>query len=124
MTLYENALQVIPVLMIALFLDTRTAMSVTADRQRGTDVQKRAYIVLSVSAFAVSLSVVAGVLDPGKVTQALVIGALMGCTVLMAAQAWRRSERASVRPRQEGGAGQRDHPARGTSGTRTRPRSG
>ena len=96
MMLYENSLQVIPVLMIALFLDTRTATPFSSDRQR-TDVQKRAYIVLCVSAFAVSLSVISGILDPGSLTQAVVIGALMGCTVLMAAQAWHGSERPSVR---------------------------
>ncbi len=103
MILYETSLDVIPVLMIALFLDTRTAPPAATDRQLSAQVQQRAYIALSVSAFAVSLSVVSGILDPGRVTQAVVIGALMGCTVLMAAQAWRRSGRApSPAPRPSG----------------------
>ena len=101
MILYENSLQVIPVLMIALFLDSRTTSPVGPGRLQRADVQRRAYIVLSVGAFAVSLSVVSGILAPGSFTQAVVIGALMGCTVLMAAQAWRGTDRPAVRRRRE-----------------------
>lgn len=100
MDLYENALQVIPVFMIALFLDTRTSPPTAAGRRRQSKVQERVYIVLSVGAFAVSLSVVSGVLDPGRATHAVVLGALMGCTVLMAARAWLRTAHPSVPGRQ------------------------
>lgn len=99
MAVYESALQVIPVLMVALFLDGGAATRAAAERSRRDQIQKRAYVALCVSAFAVSLCVVSGILDPGRSTQALVIGALMGCTALLAEQAWRGSERASVERR-------------------------
>lgn len=99
MILYENALQVLPVLMIALFLDTRATASGVGERQRSAANQGRLYILLCVGAFAVSLSVISGLLVPGRVTQAVVLGALMGCTVLLAALAWRRSGRGVARRR-------------------------
>ena len=90
MILYEIALQVVPVLMITLFLDTRTASDSPVGPGRWARLQNRLYVILCVSAFAVSLFVVAGILGQGQITQALVIGALMGCTILLAAPAWRR----------------------------------
>ncbi|SDD67568.1 hypothetical protein [Auraticoccus monumenti] len=87
MALYEIALQVVPVLMIALFLDARTA----AHPPLRARVQNRLYVGLCVGAFAVSLLVVAGVLRSGQATDAVVIAALTGCIILMAAQAWRHS---------------------------------
>jgi hypothetical protein len=88
--LYEITVQVVPVLMIALFLDGRTARQRTA-RSAGLErLQAALFLVLCVGAFVVSSLIVADVLDQGRVTDALVIGALIGCIVLMAAKAWRR----------------------------------
>lgn len=90
MALYEIALQVVPVLMIALFLDTRTASHISTRTTWRTRAQHRLYVVLCVSAFVVSLLVVADILRHGRATEALVIGALTGCVSVMAGQAWLR----------------------------------
>lgn len=90
MALYEIALQVVPVLMIALFLDARTAGRTPTHPPLRARVQNGVYVGLCVGAFAVSLLVVAGVLPSGRATDAVVIAALTGCISLMAAQAWRR----------------------------------
>ena len=99
MALYEITVQVVPVLMIALFLDTRTAAPSPGGPAVWPRVLNRAYIVLCVGAFVVSLLIVAGVFAPGRVTAALVIGALVGCISLMAAQAWTRFDTAARRRR-------------------------
>jgi len=91
MALYETTVQIVPVLMIALFLDTRTASSGASGSSRSKRIQERVFIVLCVGAFAASLLIVAGVLPAGVTTQALVIAALIGCIALMAEPAWRRS---------------------------------
>ena len=96
MALYESALQVIPVLMIALFVDAGVATATARERPRRARAQKRAYVVLCVAASAVSLCVVSGILSPGRSAQAVVIAALMGCLVLLAAQAWPRPGRRST----------------------------
>lgn len=80
MILYEGALQVVPVLLIALFIETRDA-----DRQgsralrRWAHVQDRVYAALGVAAFMVSLLVVADVLAAGRLPAAIVIATLSGC---------------------------------------------
>ncbi|WP_157973811.1 hypothetical protein [Desertihabitans aurantiacus] len=50
MTLHEITLQVVPVLVIALFLDTRTTSRATAGPPRRARAQHRVYLALSVSA--------------------------------------------------------------------------
>ncbi|MFI2713961.1 hypothetical protein ACH495_27950 [Micromonospora sp. NPDC018662] len=80
MTLYEAALQVVPVLLIALFIETRSL-----DRQRSRamrrweNVQDRLYAALGVVAFMVSLLVVAGIVAAGRLPMAIVIATLSGC---------------------------------------------
>lgn len=91
MILYETTAQIVPVLMIALFLDTRTATATTGRSPRSKRLQNRVFIVLCVGAFSASLLIIAGVLLDGVITQALVIAALIGCIALMAEPAWRRS---------------------------------
>jgi len=88
--LYEITVQVVPVLMIALFLDSRIALARTARSARSERIQTGVFLFLCVGAFAVSLLIVADVLEEGRVTDALVISALIGCIGLMAAKAWRR----------------------------------
>lgn len=90
MGLYEATVQIVPVLMIALFVDSRTS---TVTRSRSALIQKRVYIVLSVGAFVVALLTVADLLRPSRLTEAVVLGALIGCVVLMGAQAWSRFSR-------------------------------
>lgn len=90
MPLYEIAVQVVPVLMVALFLDTRASHPRPGSPHRWVRLQTRVYLILCVSAFAVSLLVVTDIIPTGRATEALVIGALIGCIVLMAGQAWRR----------------------------------
>lgn len=90
--MYEATVQVVPVLMIALFVDARTS---TANPSRGTRIQNRLYIVLSVGAFVVALLTVARLLTPNRLTEAVVLGALIGCIVLLGAQAWSRFRRTS-----------------------------
>ncbi|WP_157426307.1 hypothetical protein [Agromyces salentinus] len=88
--LYEITVQVVPVLMIALFLDTRIAPARTARSASSERLQTVVFLFLCVGAFVVSLLIVADVLVEGRVTDALVISALIGCIGLMAAKAWRR----------------------------------
>lgn len=87
MTLYEIASQVVPLLMIALFVDSRTVLSAS---RRADIVRSRVYVTLSTAAFIVAVLTVAGVLEPGVVTEAIVLGALLGCIVLLSVQAWAR----------------------------------
>ncbi|WAP52212.1 hypothetical protein OL239_02585 [Arthrobacter sp. ATA002] len=98
MILYETTAQIVPVLMIALFLDTRTATATTGRSPRSKRLQNRVFIVLCVGAFSASLLIIAGVLLDGVITQALVIAALIGCIALMAEPAWRRSRSSQERP--------------------------
>ncbi|MER5647065.1 hypothetical protein [Streptosporangium sp. NPDC002524] len=99
--LYDNAMQVVPVLLIALFLDTRGV-----DRQTGhpprrwENAQDRLFAVLGVVAFTVSMFVVAGVADGGRLTEAIVIAALSGCIGLLFARIWFRLTRNSGQARE------------------------
>ncbi|KJQ52708.1 hypothetical protein [Microbacterium sp. SA39] len=98
--LYEITVQVVPVLMIALFLDTRIALARTARSARSERLQTAVFLFLCVGAFVVSLLIVADVLVRGRVTDALVISALIGCIGLMAAKAWTRLTAAPKRDAQ------------------------
>ncbi|MCZ7438790.1 hypothetical protein O7598_20425 [Micromonospora sp. WMMC241] len=80
MILYEGAVQVVPVLLIALFIETRSV-----DRQRSRTMrrwekaQDRVYAALGLAAFMVSLLVVADIVAGSPVTKAIVIATLSGC---------------------------------------------
>ena len=86
-------MQVVPLLLIALFLDRRS----TAD-QTGTGrlaqvwfrLQNRIISVLGIVAFFVSMFVVAGVLEHTTITVSMVISALSGSVGLLFALIWRR----------------------------------
>lgn len=95
MGLYEAAVQVVPVLMIALFVDSRTATPV---RERAARLQSRVYVLLSVVAFFVAILTVAEVLAPNQISAAVVLGALIGCIMLMGVQGWARFGRPSRTP--------------------------
>lgn len=99
MGLYEATVQIVPVLMIALFVDSRT---VNVHPSRGALIQSRIYIVLSVGAFVVALLTVARLVGPSRLTEALVLAALIGCVVLMGAQAWSRFTRTGGSPERGG----------------------
>ncbi|MGX6607888.1 hypothetical protein ACWKSP_38050 [Micromonosporaceae bacterium Da 78-11] len=92
--LYENAMRVVPVLLIALFLDTRSP-----DRRKSRlarwweDAQDRLFALLGVAAFMDSMLVVAAVVDDGQATAAIVIAALSGCIGLLLAKIWHRFAR-------------------------------
>ncbi|TBN55525.1 hypothetical protein EYE40_15110 [Glaciihabitans arcticus] len=91
--IYEGAMQVVPLLLIALFLDRRS----TAD-QTGTGrlakmwfrFQNRIISVLGIVAFFVSMFVVAGVLPHTSIAVSVVISALSGSIGLLFALIWRR----------------------------------
>ncbi len=87
MGLYETTVQIVPVLMIALFVDARTS---AAPHSRSTRLQNRFYILLSVGAFVIALLTVAGIVGANRITEAVVLGALIGCVALLGAQAWTR----------------------------------
>lgn len=95
--LYNNAMQVVPLLLIALFLDARSAHSTDPnDTKIGrrsrvwSQWQDKVFVFLGVAAFMISMLVVAGVAEPNKVTMAVVVAALAGCIGLLFARILRR----------------------------------
>ncbi|GAA4185462.1 hypothetical protein GCM10022252_15880 [Streptosporangium oxazolinicum] len=99
--LYDNAMQVVPVLLIALFLDSRGTDRQTGHRpRRWENAQDRLFALLGVVAFVVSMLVVAGVVDDSRVTAATVIAALSGCIGLLFARIWFRLIRDSGQVRE------------------------
>lgn len=98
--LYENAMQVVPILLIALFLGNRdveerhaTPMGRSWDR-----AQDKIFAVLGVVAFYTSMFVVAGVVDDSPVTMGIVIAALSGSIALLFVQIWAVSTAADRQP--------------------------
>ncbi|MEU1364466.1 hypothetical protein ABZ356_32065 [Micromonospora zamorensis] len=84
MALYEMAMQVVPVLLIALFIDTRgTDRPTTGAMRRWTEVQDRLYAALGVVAFMASMLVVADIVAAGRVPAAIVIATLSGCMAML-----------------------------------------
>ncbi len=80
MLLYEGAMQVVPVLLIALFIETRSVDGqASRAMRRWADVQDRGYAALGIVAFMVSMFVVADILAAGRVPAAIVIATLSGC---------------------------------------------
>lgn len=78
--LYENAMQVVPLLLIALFLDNRSSAdpSSTVRQRRLLRFQDRVIAGLGFIAFFTSMFVVAQVVGHSSLTSAIVIAALSG----------------------------------------------
>ncbi|VXC08716.1 hypothetical protein [Pseudoclavibacter sp. 8L] len=89
--LYEAALQVVPLLLIALFLDRRvTGDETTARARRWHRWSSKFSLLLNGIAFMLSLFVVAGVIPAGSLTMAIVISAVAGSIGLLCGQIWQR----------------------------------
>jgi hypothetical protein len=97
--LYETTMQVVPLLLIALFLDRRPARVQGTEGSRTYErVQNRIFLVLGLAGFMTSLLVVSGVVHPGDLTAMIVRAALGGCMFLLCTQIWRRFNRQAPRP--------------------------
>lgn len=92
MLLYESAMQVVPLMLIALFLDRRGSADgdLTPRMRRWYRLQDKLIAVLCAAAFFISLLVVAGSFEPNQVFSAVVIAALAGSIGILFAQIWRR----------------------------------
>ncbi|MEU9830474.1 hypothetical protein AB0D67_02930 [Streptosporangium sp. NPDC048047] len=91
MTLYEGAMQVVPVLLIVLFIETRSGDPQASPRmRRWEDIQNRGYAALGLAAFLVSMFVVAGIVPVGRIPAVIVIAALSGCMGLLYARIQQR----------------------------------
>lgn len=89
--LYEAALQVVPLLLIALFLDRRIVGAATTDRARRMQRWSSKFsLLLNAVAFLVSLFIVADVLEATSFTLAVVIAAVAGSIGLLCGQIWQR----------------------------------
>ena len=89
--LHENAMQIVPVLLISLFIDRRAAGDASGLRaQRWLKLQNKVIALLSFVAFFTSMFVVAGVAHSGVVTDAIVIAALGGSIGLLFGLIWIR----------------------------------
>jgi hypothetical protein len=91
MLLYEGALQVVPLLLIALFLDRRIAHDgLTARSRRLQRWSSKFSLLLNAVAFLFSLLNVAGILRSNDATIAIVISAVAGSIGLLCGQIWQR----------------------------------
>jgi hypothetical protein len=107
--LYEGAMQAVPLLLIALFLDSRNAAQEGTPRSQWWErMQDRAFALLGVIAFMVSMFVVAGVTRSNPLLDAIVLAALSGCISLLLVQIWRRLERRRTRSAERPGAVERN----------------
>ncbi|MGC5311487.1 hypothetical protein [Micromonospora zamorensis] len=89
--IYEGAMQVVPVLLITLFIETRTSdRQASRAMRRWAAVQDRGYAALGIAAFMVSMLVVADVVPAGRVPAAIVIATLSGCMGLLYARIQQR----------------------------------
>ena len=89
--LYESALQVVPLLLIALYLDRRMTGAGTTERaQRWQRWSSRFSLLLNAVAFLLSLLIVAGVMPSTSLTIAIVISAVSGSIGLLCGQIWQR----------------------------------
>lgn len=89
--LYEAAVQVVPLLLIALFLDRRIATDETTPRaRRWSRWSHRFSLVLNAIAFMVSLFILAGVMAASSLSTAVVISAVAGSIGLLCGQIWQR----------------------------------
>ncbi|GAA3767434.1 hypothetical protein [Micromonospora maritima] len=104
MVLYEGALQVVPVLLIALFIDTRSlGRQGSRTMRRWENAQDRVYAALGVVAFMVSLFVVADIVADGPVTKAIIIATLSGCMGMLYVRILQRFASRDRRPDQVSG---------------------
>ncbi|GMA32770.1 hypothetical protein [Litorihabitans aurantiacus] len=88
---YEGALQVVPLLLIALFLDRRMPVGgATARSRRMQRWSSKFSLLLNALGFMVSLFVVAGVIVATSFTLAIVIAAVAGSIGLLCGQIWVR----------------------------------
>ncbi len=89
---YEGAMQVVPLLLIALFLDNRASTPEPRNRLgRGLmRFQDRAIAVLCLIAFFISMFVLVGTVPITALTNAMVIAALSGSIGLLFGTIWRR----------------------------------
>jgi hypothetical protein len=97
-TLYEAALQVVPLLLIALFLDRRVdSPDPTPRARRWHRWSSKFSLLLNALAFLLSLLVVAGIVAAGSLTIAIVISAVAGSIGLLIGQIWQRLDEGSAR---------------------------
>lgn len=107
--LYEAALQVVPLLLIALFLDRRIIGAATTLRARRMQRWSSKFsLLLNAVAFLVSMFIVAGVLEGTSFTLAVVIAAVAGSIGLLCGQIWQRIDAEPAIPQGKAGP---DEPA-------------
>ena len=92
--LYTTTMQMVPLLLIALFVDNRDddERARTSRRRRWEQGQNKTYALLAVAAFFTSMLVVSDVIDSSRFTTGIVISALGGTMTLLLLQIWRRFE--------------------------------
>jgi len=89
--LYEAAVQVVPLLLIALFLDRRIPNEETTARARRWRRWSHKFsLLLNGIAFMVSLFILAGVMPASSFSTAIVISAVAGSIGLLGGQIWQR----------------------------------
>lgn len=100
MLLYENTMQVVPLLLIALFLDSDTTEDLTATRltRWWIRMQDKAFALLGMLSFMTSMFIVAGVAEPSRGTAAIVITTLGLAISLLFARIWRRLDQPPTTP--------------------------
>lgn len=101
MALYELTMQVVPLLMIAAFLDRPLNSSRPGNRAIGwyNRFENRATAVLGFTGFSVAVLIVADIKEPDGFTKPLVISALIGSIAILLAQIWRRLDRETAAQR-------------------------
>jgi hypothetical protein len=98
-TLYDNAMQVVPLILIALFLEDRGSVEDRNARSRRWErLQDQLFILMGGAAFMVSMLVVSGVVPDGDVSLGIVIATLGLAIGLLFSRIWRRFERTNRRP--------------------------
>jgi len=90
--IYEGAMQVVPLLLIALFIDNRPNQPEPRGRvaQGLVRFQDRAIAVLCFVSFFISMFVLGGAVPVSGFTTAVVIAALSGSIGLLFSTIWRR----------------------------------
>lgn len=88
--LYTTTMQMVPLLLIALFVDNRIDEDRSSTRRRWQRVQDQTYALLAVAAFFTSMFVTSDVIDSSRFTTAIVLAALSGTMTLLLLQIWRR----------------------------------
>ena len=87
-------MQMVPLLLIALFVDRVDDQLPSTRRERHWQrIQDKTYALLAVAAFFTSMFVASDVIDSSRFTTAIVISALGGSMTLLLLQIWRRFDR-------------------------------